>query len=61
LESDTLEELTDIAEVLRAIILHRGISIEDFETARLDKVYSRGAFEERIFLIKTAENNIKRV
>lgn len=50
LESGQVEELADIEEVLRAILDSKGISYEEFEKVRLDKVAKRGAFKERIYL-----------
>ena len=46
----SLEELADIEEVLRALIALKGVSYEDFDKMRMDKVEKRGAFESRIFL-----------
>lgn len=48
-DNDVLE-LADIMEVVLAILNHKGVSFEDFEKLRLDKVNKRGAFKEKIFL-----------
>ncbi|MDD2434787.1 MAG: nucleoside triphosphate pyrophosphohydrolase [Bacilli bacterium] len=50
LEEGSIEELADMAEVMRAIIELKKITFEDFEEVRLIKVKKRGAFKERIFL-----------
>ena len=50
LESGEIEELADLEEVLRAILDSKGISYEDFEKIRLEKVNKRGAFKNKIFL-----------
>lgn len=49
------EELTDILEVIYRIAKLRGISKEELEKIRLDKVEKRGAFEENLFLIDTSK------
>ena len=50
LESGDIEELADLEEVLRAILDSKGISYEEFEKIRLEKVKKRGAFKNRIYL-----------
>lgn len=50
LESGEIEELADLEEVLRAILDSKGISYEEFEKIRLEKVKKRGAFKNRIYL-----------
>lgn len=50
LESGEIEELADLEEVLRAILDFKGISHEEFEKIRLEKVNKRGAFKDRIYL-----------
>ena len=37
-------------EVLRAILDSKGVSYEEFEKIRQDKVNKRGAFKDRIYL-----------
>ena len=49
------EELADILEVIYRIAKLRGISKEELEKIRLDKVEKRGAFEENLFLIDTSK------
>ena len=50
LESGEIEELADLEEVLRAILDSKGVSYEEFEKIRQDKVNKRGAFKDRIYL-----------
>jgi predicted house-cleaning noncanonical NTP pyrophosphatase (MazG superfamily) len=47
------EELADILEVIYKIAKLKGISKEQLEKIRLDKVEKRGAFEDNLFLIDT--------
>jgi predicted house-cleaning noncanonical NTP pyrophosphatase (MazG superfamily) len=50
------EELADILEVIYRIAKLRGISKEELEQIRLDKVEKRGAFEENLFLVDTSKS-----
>lgn len=50
LESDNIEEIADLIEVIYAILDFKGISIEDFEKLRAKKVEEKGAFKEKILL-----------
>ena len=50
LESGEVEELADLEEVLRAILESKGITYEEFERIRLEKVKKRGAFKNKIYL-----------
>ena len=45
-----LEEMADVLEVLRAICLARGYSLEELEAVRTNKVEERGGFVKKIFL-----------
>ena len=47
------EELADILEVIYKIAKLKGISKEELEKIRLDKVEKRGAFENNLFLVDT--------
>jgi predicted house-cleaning noncanonical NTP pyrophosphatase (MazG superfamily) len=51
--SKSIEELADLVEVVYAILKHREVSINDFETIRLNKCQQRGAFNNKYFLIST--------
>ena len=50
LESGEVEELADLEEVLRAILDSKGVSYEEFEQIRQEKVAKRGAFKDKIYL-----------
>ena len=50
LESDSVEELADLTEVIYALVKLKGMSPDDFEKIRLDKTEERGAFDRRILL-----------
>ena len=44
-----LEELADVAEVLRALLALSGRTFDELETVRLAKREARGGFEERVY------------
>lgn len=50
LASGDIEELADLEEVLRAILDVKGVTYQQFEGIRQDKVAKRGAFKDRILL-----------
>lgn len=52
IEDNNVEELADIVEVIYGILDSMDVSIEDFEKIRKEKVYKKGAFQERRFLEK---------
>ncbi len=56
LEDDNVEELADIVEVVYGILYSKGVSIEDFEKIRKDKVEKRGAFYNKVYLEGVEEN-----
>lgn len=47
---DTVVYVLDVLEVLRAICIARGHTLEELEQLRAKKAAERGGFEERIFL-----------
>jgi len=49
-ESKSMEELADLVEVIRAVALARGSSMEEVERIRREKKALRGGFEKRILL-----------
>ena len=55
-ESKSMEELADLLEVIRAVAVARGSSIEEVEAIRLKKATKRGGFEKRILLLEVQEN-----
>lgn len=52
LESESIEELADIVEVINAILLNNNFTLDDLEKAREEKVKSNGAFLEKYYLEK---------
>lgn len=44
----SIEEMADVLEVLNAICVARGFSLEELEQVRREKCEARGAFKERI-------------
>ncbi len=51
-ESESLEELADVLEVVFALASHLGSDQRKLEEIRLKKQLERGAFEERTFLLE---------
>ena len=45
-----LEEVADVLEVLQAICIARGYSLEELEALRAKKANERGGFADKIFL-----------
>ena len=54
-ESKSMEELADLLEVIRAVAVARGSSIEEVEQIRIQKAEKRGGFEKRLLLEKVVE------
>lgn len=50
LDSDSVEELGDLMEVILAILDYKGVSYQEFEDMRLQKAKEREAFRQRIIL-----------
>jgi len=46
----SLEELDDLLEVIRAVAVARGSSMEEIENIRREKAEKRGAFEKKLLL-----------
>ena len=55
-ESKSMEELADLLEVIRAVVLARGSSMEELEQIRIRKAENRGGFEKRILLETVVES-----
>lgn len=49
-QDQNLEELADLLEVIRAIAVARGCSLDELERIRVEKFQQRGGFEKRLFL-----------
>ena len=56
-KDQNIEELADLLEVIYSVAIAHGYSIEELERIRENKVEKRGAFNKKIFLIKTVEND----
>ena len=54
-ESKSLEELSDLLEVMRAVVKARGWSWEQLEQVRQEKAAQRGGFEKKILLKEVSE------
>ena len=54
-ESNSLEELADLLEVMQAVVTARGYTWEELESVRLEKHQKRGGFEKRLLLKEVTE------
>lgn len=55
LESDDVEELADILEVIRALADVEDIDMQKLENLRSEKAKERGAFNKQILLVEAEE------
>ncbi len=55
-KDQNVEELADLLEVIRAVTVARGYSLEDLERVRAEKAAERGGFEKRILLKEVYED-----
>ena len=55
LDSDSVDELADIMEVLHALAAVHGVDAGELERLRQEKAEARGGFQERILLIEVDE------
>jgi predicted house-cleaning noncanonical NTP pyrophosphatase (MazG superfamily) len=53
--SGDVVELADMAEIIRAILKIRGVSLEDFEALRERKRQANGGFDKGYFLVSVDE------
>ena len=58
-EDKNLEEMADVLEVLQAICLARGYSLDELEAMRIKKAKERGGFKDKIFQVGYFGKNIK--
>ena len=61
-QDKSIEELADLLEVIYAVAVARGYSVEDLERIRVEKAEKRGAFEKRLRLqgvIDSADNKVE--
>ncbi len=56
LESESIEELADLVEVVYAILDYKNVSLREFELIRKQKVTDRGAFIKRLLLKEVISN-----
>ena len=49
-QDQSIEELADLLEVIRAVVIARGSSLEELERIRKEKAQKRGGFEKKILL-----------
>lgn len=54
-KDQNIEELADLLEVIRAVVIARGSSLDEVEKIRVEKAQQRGGFEQRIFLKEVVE------
>ena len=54
-ESKSMEELADLLEVMHAVMLARGSSMDEVEQIRIQKAEKRGGFKKRILLDSVIE------
>ncbi|MGI6679452.1 MAG: hypothetical protein ACOX2Q_10495 [Dehalobacterium sp.] len=54
-DGNSIEELADLVEVVYAILEFQGVSLTEFEKIRQDKISSKGAFKEKLFLKEVIE------
>lgn len=51
-KEETLEECSDVLEVLIALLEYNGYTLEDLLKCRDEKKEKRGAFQKRLYLVK---------
>ena len=56
-ESKSMEELSDLLEVIRAVAVARGSSMDEVEAIRRDKAVKRGGFEKKILLTEVTTDD----
>ena len=54
-ESKSMEELADLLEVMMAVAIARGSSIEEIDRIRIAKAEKRGAFMQKILLTEVID------
>lgn len=50
--SERVEELADVLEVIMALLKLEGLTLQDLEQVREEKLQNRGGFSQKIFLEK---------
>lgn len=54
-DSEAIEELADVLEILHALAESHGVTINKVEEIRKEKAEKRGGFKEKIFLIEVED------
>lgn len=54
-DSEAIEELADIMELLHTLAEAHGATVEQLEKVRAEKAEKRGGFKQRIFLIEVKD------
>ncbi|MFB5282554.1 phosphoribosyl-ATP pyrophosphohydrolase [Peribacillus sp. Hz7] len=54
--SEAIEELADLLEIMHALAEFHGSSIEEVERVRQEKAVKRGGFKEKVFLIEVEDS-----
>ena len=54
-QSDKMEELADILEIIHAILDFKNMDYQELEKIRIEKQKARGGFKKRLFLMKVIE------
>ncbi len=49
LESQSIEEMADLVEIVYAILDYKNVSLEEFELIKKQKVNEKGAFKSKLF------------
>jgi predicted house-cleaning noncanonical NTP pyrophosphatase (MazG superfamily) len=57
MEDYSINELVDIFEVVMAISEYKGVSKEEFERMRINKIEERGGFKDKVELLEVERNN----
>lgn len=55
LESNSVDELADLVEVVYSILKYKNVDIQIFENLRTKKALERGAFDKRLLLKEVIE------
>ena len=48
--------MADLLELIHAAAKYQGVTVEELEAVRAEKVAKRGGFEERIFLVEVEDD-----
>ncbi|MFC4409002.1 phosphoribosyl-ATP pyrophosphohydrolase [Chungangia koreensis] len=54
---EAIEELADVMELIHALAVTHGSTIEEVEKVRVEKAQKRGGFEEKIYLVEVHDES----